>query len=86
MRAIRAKAKFCAHFEIEWDHSIPLKVKAVVEAREPESISEVRSFLGLVNYSGRFIPDLARLRLKRRVLSSNGDQDRQKRFRSYKMN
>ena len=36
-------------------------MKAVVEAREPESISEVRSFLGLVNYSGRFIPDLATL-------------------------
>ena len=31
------------------------KVKAVVEAREPESVSEVRSFLGLGNYSGRFI-------------------------------
>ena len=37
------------------------KVRAVVEAREPESVSEVRSFLGLVNYSGRFIPDLATL-------------------------
>lgn len=37
------------------------KVKAVVEAREPESVSEVRSFLGLVNYNGRFIPDLATL-------------------------
>lgn len=37
------------------------KVKAVVEAREPESVSEVRSFLGLVNYSGKFIPNLATL-------------------------
>ena len=37
------------------------KVKAVVDARELESVSEVRSFLGLVNYSGRFIPDLATL-------------------------
>ena len=37
------------------------KVKAVVEAREPESGSEVRSFLGLVNYSWRFIPDFATL-------------------------
>ena len=37
------------------------KVKAVVEARVPESVSEVRSFLGLVNYSGRFIPDLVTL-------------------------
>ena len=37
------------------------KVKALVNAREPESVSEVRSFLGLVNYSGKFIPDLATL-------------------------
>ncbi|XP_022792295.1 uncharacterized protein LOC111331444 [Stylophora pistillata] len=37
------------------------KVKAVVEAREPESVSEVKSFLSLVNYSGRFIPNLATL-------------------------
>ena len=37
------------------------KVKVVVDAREPESVSELRSFLGLVNYSGRFIPDLATL-------------------------
>ena len=35
------------------------KVKTVVDARETESLSEVRSFLGLVNYSGRFIADLA---------------------------
>ncbi|XP_061195212.1 uncharacterized protein K02A2.6-like [Saccostrea echinata] len=35
------------------------KFKAVVEAREPKTSSEVRSFLGLVNYSSRFIPDLA---------------------------
>ena len=35
------------------------KVEAVTSAREPQSASETRSFLGLVNYCGRFIPDLA---------------------------
>ena len=35
------------------------KVKAIVEAREPKDSEEVRSFLGLVNYSGRFIPNLS---------------------------
>jgi len=35
------------------------RVEAVVNAREPSSASEVRSFLGLVNFSARFIPDLA---------------------------
>ena len=34
-------------------------VKAEVEARERKSVSEVTSFLGLVNYSWRFIPYLA---------------------------
>ena len=35
------------------------KVKAVRDARKPETAAEVRSFLGLVNYSACFIPDLA---------------------------
>ena len=35
------------------------KIKAVTSARESKNASEVRSFLGLVNYCGRFIPDLA---------------------------
>ena len=35
------------------------RVKAVVDAREPENIHELRSFLGLVNYSARFIPQYA---------------------------
>ena len=35
------------------------KVKAVKETREPRTVSETRSFLGLVNYCGRFIPNLA---------------------------
>lgn len=48
------------------------KVKAVVEAREPGSASEVRSFLGLVNYSGRFIPDLATLSEPLRRLTKKG--------------
>ncbi|XP_050958284.1 uncharacterized protein K02A2.6 [Labeo rohita] len=35
------------------------RVQAVVNAREPETASEVRSFLGLVGYSSRFIPQFA---------------------------
>ena len=38
-----------------------VKVEAVNQARESKNASEVKSFLGLVNYSGRFLPDLATL-------------------------
>ncbi|XP_067671754.1 uncharacterized protein [Haliotis asinina] len=37
------------------------KVEAVVSARQPDNANEVRSFLGLVNISSRFIPDYATL-------------------------
>ena len=35
------------------------KVKAVVNAREPKTATEVRSFLGLVNFCSRYMSDLA---------------------------
>ena len=35
------------------------RVEAVVDAREPQNAEEVQSFLGLVNFSARFIPNLA---------------------------
>uniref|UniRef100_A0A3P9MCB8 Gypsy retrotransposon integrase-like protein 1 n=1 Tax=Oryzias latipes TaxID=8090 RepID=A0A3P9MCB8_ORYLA len=35
------------------------KIEAVENTRRPTNAAEVRSFLGLVNYCGRFIPDLA---------------------------
>ena len=37
------------------------RVKAVLEVEEPKSASDVRSFLGLANYSSRFIPHFATL-------------------------
>ena len=48
------------------------KVKAVKEAREPRTVSETRSFLGLVNYCGRFIPDLATVSEPLRRLTKSG--------------
>lgn len=48
------------------------KVKAVSEAREPECASEVRSFLGLVNFCARFIPDLATTTDRLRKLTRKG--------------
>lgn len=37
----------------------PEKVKAIVEAPRLENLTQLRSYLGLINYYGRFIPNLA---------------------------
>ena len=37
------------------------RFKAVLEVEEQKSASDVRSFLGLANYSSRFIPHFATL-------------------------
>ena len=34
------------------------KVQAIVEAPEPRNVGELRSFLGMVTYYGKFLPDL----------------------------
>lgn len=44
------------------------KLEAIRNFREPHSGEEVRSFLGLVNYVGKFIPDLATLTEPLRLL------------------
>lgn len=48
------------------------KVSAVKNFREPETPEEVRSFLGLVNYVGKFIPDLATTTEPLRKLTKKG--------------
>ena len=48
------------------------KVKAVKEAREPRTVSETRSFLGLINYCGRFIPHLVTVSEPLRRLTKSG--------------
>ena len=35
------------------------KVQAIVDAPEPQNVGELRSFLGMVTYYGKFLPDLA---------------------------
>jgi len=48
------------------------KVEAVVNAREPKTVAEVRSFMGLVNFSAKFIPNLATLAEPLRRLTRAG--------------
>ena len=35
------------------------KVKAIQEARKPQDVSQLRSFIGLVNYYSKFLPDVS---------------------------
>jgi len=65
------------------------KVKAVSLAKEPKSATEVRSFLGLVNYCGRFIPDFATISEPLRKLTRKGavfkwDKSQRESFRALK--
>jgi len=50
-----------------------VKVKAVVDTREPTNAAEVRSFLGLVNFTAHFIPDLAAVSAPLRQLIKNAE-------------
>lgn len=67
---IRVKQEKCAFFkdtveylghQISSDglHTAPKKVEAIQAAPVPKNTQELRSFLGLLHYYGKFIPDLA---------------------------
>ena len=65
------------------------KVKAVKEAQEPQTVSETRSFLGLVNYCARFRPDLATVSEPLHCLTKSGtpfvfEGEQKKAFRELK--
>ena len=40
-------------------HPLDDKVKAIVEAPAPRNVTELKSYLGLLNYYGRFLPNLS---------------------------
>ena len=48
------------------------KIRAVLEDQEPQNVTEVKSFLGLVNFNARFIPDLATIAEPMRRLAKRG--------------
>ena len=50
------------------------RVEAVRNAKEPQNAGEVRSFLGLVNFSARFIPNLATKTEPLRRLTKKGEE------------
>ena len=56
----KEKITFCGH-DIDSDglHKTTDNTAAMVNAPRPQSVAEVRSFLGLVNYYHKFLPNLA---------------------------
>ena len=54
------RVQFCGH-EIDKRglHKTGEKVEAIVNAPQPENVGQLRSFLGLVNYYNRFLPNLS---------------------------
>ena len=48
------------------------KVKAITKAPEPKNLPELRSFLGLVNYYAKFLPDLSTVLAPMHILLRKG--------------
>ena len=53
-------------------HATPSKVKALIEAPAPRDITELRAFLGLLNYYSKFLHNLSHPTFSERVRNGNG--------------
>ena len=69
---IRLKKEKCSFFQLsveylghqinaEGVHTSKKKVQAILEQRSPRNISELRSFLGMLNFYAKFLPNLSSL-------------------------
>jgi hypothetical protein len=67
LRAKKAKCKFLAPsvsylgYKIDGEglHPLPEKVKAIQDAPTPKNVTELKSYLGLLTYYGKFLPNLS---------------------------
>ena len=59
---LQEKVQFLGHvIDAEGVHPSPEKVQAVVEAPSPSNVTELRSFIGMLQYYGKFLPNLSTL-------------------------
>ena len=57
---MRNSVTYLGHvIDSEGIHATPDKIKAIVEAPIPTNVQQLRSFLGLLNYYRKFLPNLA---------------------------
>ena len=57
---LQESANYLGHtIDAQGIHTSSEKVKAMVEAPSPTNLQELRSFLGLLNYYAKFLPNLA---------------------------
>ena len=67
LRVRRSKCKFFANsveylghlIDKEGIHPLEKKVEAIISAKTPQNLEQLQSFLGMVNYYGKFIPKLS---------------------------
>ena len=56
------KVQFLGHvIDAEGVHPSPEKVQAIVEGLSPADVTELRSFLGMLQYNGKFLLNLSTL-------------------------
>ena len=71
----KSKIEFFGHIFSENGISPdPGKVRALKDAAQPQNKSKVRSFLGMAQYSSRFIPDFATITEPLRRLTKKDEQ------------
>ena len=72
-RFFDAKTEYCGHaVSADGLHKLLAKVDAIRDAPQPTNVSQLRSFLCLVNYYARFLPNLSTtLHLLNRLLQHN---------------
>ena len=59
---MKTSVRYLGHYiDADGIHATDDKIEAIVNAPTPKNVTELRSFLGLLNYYGRFIPNLASL-------------------------
>lgn len=61
-RFMQERVDYLGHtLDAQGIHTSTQKVKAILEAPTPGNVHQLRSFLGLLNYYGKFLPNLATL-------------------------